>query len=122
MVTVWAVIVIGACVAMIGLVLDGGAILRTQSQSYDLAAQAGRVGAQQLDQDALAEGRVRIDPVAARTAIEGFLRRRHAAGDVSIAGTTLTVTVHTTVRLQVLHGAVVHVDETASSRAIEPGA
>lgn len=117
LVTVWTVVLVAACVAIAGLVLDGGALLRAQSSTFDLAAQSSRAGAQQLDPVALANGGVAIDPQAARRTVTAFLATRGATGEVATNGNTITVTVHRRVAFQILHPASVWVTETATARA-----
>ncbi len=117
MVTVWSVVVVLACFAMVGLVLDGGVILRARSSTFDLAAESARAGAQQLDQAALANGRVVLNESAVRQTVNDFLATRGAAGDVAIAGDRVTVTVHRSVDLQILQPASVAVAETATVQA-----
>jgi hypothetical protein len=121
MVTVWTVVLVAACVAIAGLVLDGGALLRAQSATFDLAAEAARAGAQQLDPTELANGHVSVDPGAARRTVAAFLTARGATGEVSTDGNTITVTVHRRVSFQILHPGAVWVTETASAQAQEAG-
>ncbi len=122
MVTVWSVVIVLACFAMVGLVLDGGVILRARSSTFDLAAESARAGAQQLDQAALANGRVVLDEPAVRQTVNHFLATRGASGDIVISGDRITVTVHRSVDLQILQPASVAVAETATVQAVQgPG-
>ena len=113
----WSVVVVAACIAMVGLVLDGGVILRGRSDAYSLAAEAARAGAQQLDQNAAAQGNVALDPNTARTAALTFLVDRGATGDVTVTANTITVTTHRTVALQILRPASITVTATATVAA-----
>lgn len=117
MVTVWSVVIVMACVSMVGLVLDGGVILRGRSSAFDVAAEAARAGAQELDQAALADGRVVLDQAAAHQTIGSYLAAHDVTGDVSIADNTVTVTVHRKVGLQILKPATVSVSQTATVEA-----
>jgi Flp pilus assembly protein TadG len=119
--TIWTIVVAGACLLMVGLVLDGGTILRARSSSYDLAGGAARVAAQNLDQQALAEGRVVIDPQAARNAAQAWLAQRGASGVVTVDVDTVTVVVHRQVDLQILQPASVDIEETATAQARRGG-
>lgn len=121
MVTVWTAVVAVGCLLMAGLVLDGGAVLRSHSRGFDLAGAAARAGAQELDQVALTEGRVVVDPAAARQTALAYLAAHDAAGDVTVEGLEVQVTVHDTVRLQLLPAGAVGVTETATSRAAQGG-
>jgi Flp pilus assembly protein TadG len=116
-VTVWTIIVVAAAILMVGLVLDGGLILRSRSSTFDLASEASRTGAQALDQTALAKGEVRIDPAVARQRVISYLRAAGAVGTVDITGDAITVRVHRVVRLQILRPSSVSVDETATAIA-----
>lgn len=119
MVTVWTAVVTVACLLMVGLVLDGGAVLRSRSRSFDLAGAAARVGIQQLDDAALTEGHVTVDEPAARQAIADYLAAHDAGGTVAVDGDEITVTVTDRVALQMLRPATVAVAETATARAAQ---
>lgn len=117
MVTVWSVVMVLACMAIVGLVLDGGVILRARSSAFDIAAESARAGAQELDQDALADGRIVVDANAAHERIAAYLAAHDVNGDITITAETVTVTVHRQVGLQVLHPATVDIHQTATVRA-----
>lgn len=118
-VTLWAGVVGVGCLAMVGLVLDGGAILRARSQAFDLAGAAARVAVQELDDAALTEGRVVIDEPEARQAAAAYLAAHDTAGTVTIDGLDVEVTVIDTVPLQMLGPASVTVTESATARAAQ---
>jgi len=123
--TLWTVIVTVACFAIIGLVLDGGVILRARSDAFSLAGAAARAGAQALEPDAAAQGQVVLDPVRARAAAMDYLDQRGATGSVSVDGNNVTVTVTLTAQLQILRvsdGGSVDVDATATVSAIKGAA
>ena len=117
MVTVWSVVMVLACMAMVGLVLDGGVILRARSSAFDIAAESARAGAQELDQDALADGRIVVDASVAHERIAAYLAAHDVNGDITITAETVTVTVHRQVGLQILHPATVDIHQTATVRA-----
>jgi Flp pilus assembly protein TadG len=121
MVTVWTAVVTLACLLMVGLVLDGGTILRARSRSFDLAGAAARAGVQQLDEVALTEGRVVLDQPAARRAVSAYLAAHDAVGEATVGALEVLVVVHETVDLQILRGADVTVTEAATARAEEGG-
>ncbi len=123
-VTVWAVVVVAACFAMAGLVLDGGVVLRARSDAFGLAGGAARAGAQELSVPDVAGGDLVLDPAAATRAATVYLEARGATGTVRVDGTRVTVTVHDTARLQLLSVAgarTVNVDATATADALESG-
>jgi Flp pilus assembly protein TadG len=121
MVTVWTLVALLACLLMVGLVLDGGTILRARSRSFDVAGAAARAGVQQLDQVALTEGRVVLDEPAARRVVADYLAAHGVVGETAVEGLEVRVTVRDAVDLQVLRGAAVTVTEAATARAEEGG-
>ena len=91
-VTVWAISATVACVLIIGLVIDGGTMLRARSDAFALASSAARAGAQELDSASAVQGLTVLDPVAAE----------RAALTVTITDETITVTVTSATSLQLL--------------------
>lgn len=100
--TVWMISVVSATFLLIGLVLDGGTMLRARSDAFAAAGAAARAGAQELDQDAAVEGKAVIDPIAAQAAAKEHLRLMGVEGSVSVEGETVTVTARAQARLQLL--------------------
>lgn len=120
--TVWMIGVTVASFLMVGLVLDGGVMLRSRSDAFAIAASAARVGAQQLDPDAAVEGLTVLDPIAAEQAAQGYLGNQGVTGTVTVTGDTITVTVTTSARLQMLRvvgGDTVTFDATATVEAVK---
>ena len=120
----WMIGVVVSSMLMIGLVLDGGVMLRSRSDAFSLAAAAARAGAQQLDPDAATQGRPVLDPDRARQAALDYLAARKATGTVAVTAETITVTVTTTAHLQMLQvvGAnTVTFNATATVRAVKTG-
>jgi Putative Flp pilus-assembly TadE/G-like len=79
--SVWAIGVVAVVALLAGAVLDGGNAMAARVQALDIAQQAARAGANQLDLGALRnQGVVRLDPGAARAAAEAFLREAGATG------------------------------------------
>ncbi|WP_406834862.1 pilus assembly protein TadG-related protein [Streptomyces sp. AHU1] len=82
---------------VIGLVIDGGLALDSQSDADYLAQEAARAGAQQIDPAQAITGQALVlDPDAARAGARAFLTRQGLDGDVTVSadGQILTVTVH----------------------------
>ncbi len=120
--TVWMIGVTVASFLMVGLVLDGGIMLRSRSDAFAIAASAARVGAQQLDPDAAVEGLTVLDPIAAEQAVLGYLAAQGVTGTVTVSGDTVTVTVTTSAHLQMLRavgGDTVTFDATATAEAVK---
>lgn len=122
--TIWMVSVVMATFVLIGLVVDGGSMLRVRSDAFAAAGAAARAGAQELDEDAAVEGRAVLDPTAARRAAMAHLERLGYRGSVSVSGATVTVTARGTARLQLLSlvgGDAARFEATASAAAIKVG-
>lgn len=122
--TLWMIGVVVSSMLMIGLVVDGGVMLRARSDAFSLAAAAARAGAQQLDPDAATQGRPVLDPNRARQVALDYLAARNATGTVAVTTETITVTVTTTAHLQMLQvvGAnTVSFNATATVRAVKTG-
>ena len=77
-----------------GVVLDGGTAMATRVQALDIAQQAARAGANQLDLAALrARGQTVLDPAAAQAAATAFLAQAGISGTATATLTEVTVTV-----------------------------
>jgi Flp pilus assembly protein TadG len=110
-----------ALVAVAGLVYDGGQILTAQARVRDLAANAARAGAQEIDLDTLrAEQQVVLDPDRAGSAALEYLTAHGATGSVEINGSRVTVTATVRQTLRILPGADRDVSATDSADAV-PG-
>ncbi len=113
-----------ALLAMAGLVIDGGYALADRQTAADAAEQAARAGADALSQNSLrSDGPARVNPAKARAAAERLLTQLDLAGEVSVDGATVTVTVHIVRHTTILSA--VGVDQltltgTASARSV-PG-
>jgi len=114
---VWASVVVAGCILMVGLVHDGGTVLRRRAEAFDLAGAAARAGAQELDDAALTEGDVVIDDTAARRAVATYLATHDSTGLAAVTDLDVTVTVTDTVGLRFLGPVQVTVSETATARA-----
>jgi len=93
--SVWAIGVVAVVALLAGAVLDGGNAMAARVQALDIAQQAARAGANQLDLGALRnQGVVRLDPGAAQAVAQAFLREAGATGTATatIAQVSVTVT------------------------------
>ena len=117
-ITAMTATVVAGFVMMLALVVGGGAVLRARTDAFGTAAAAARAGAQQLDEDALAQGDVVIDIDQAEAAAQGYLATQGADGTVSIAGADVVVTVNETVAIPQL-GQSVTISATATVSAIK---
>lgn len=94
-VTALVAVVATGLVMVAGLAYDGGQIVTAQATARDLAANAARAGAQEVDLDELrATGRAALDIDAATRAAEDYLARTGHQGFVTVNGPSITVSVH----------------------------
>jgi Flp pilus assembly protein TadG len=92
--TAWAIGVVAVVALLAGAVLDGGNAMAARVAALDIAQQAARAGANQLDLAALREqGVVRLDPAAAQAAATTFLSQAGATGTATATTTEVVVTV-----------------------------
>jgi Flp pilus assembly protein TadG len=116
----WAILAL-ALLVLGGLVYDGGQILTARRDANNLARQAARAGAQQLDETSIRAGTPTLEPAAAEAAARDFLARRGITPTaVDVDGSTVTVTVTITQPTPLL--ALVGIDDrtvtsTASARS-----
>lgn len=121
-VSIWMIGVVVATFLMIGLLLDGGVMLRKRSEVFGTAAAAARAGAQQLDPIQAVEGRAVLDPIAAEHAALAYLAAHDLHGTVQVVDDTVTVDATSTAELQMLKlvgGGPVEFHATASARAVK---
>lgn len=120
--TVWMIGVTVSAFLLVGLVLDGGTMLRSRSDAFAVAGAAARVGAQQLDSDAAVEGLTVLDPIAAEREVQDYLAASGVTGTARVVDDTVTVTVTTEAQLQMLRlvgGDTVTFDATATVEAVK---
>jgi hypothetical protein len=87
-------------VALVGLAYDGGRVSSRYGELSDLAANAARIGAQQVN--GIRAGEPRIDPEGARAAAARFLARRNLPSRIVVQGDRITVSVRTIVPMRIL--------------------
>ena len=94
-ITAYLLIMTVALVVLAGLVLDGGAALTAHGTAADTAQQAARAGADALDEQSLrasAPAGLTTNPAAAREAAAAVLAAADVTGDITVTGSTVTVT------------------------------
>ena len=98
--------VLGVAFLMIaGLAVDGGRKLGALSEARDLADNAARAGAQQVDTDLYrSTGTITLDAVAATQAANAYLAATGHSGAITVNGSTVTVTVQLDVQTRFLPG------------------
>jgi Flp pilus assembly protein TadG len=97
-VTLYGLVLAIAMIALVALVVDGGAKLRAARQATGIAEEAARAGAGQADlPTAYSQGVYRIDRLAAIGAAQDYLAATGHRGSVRVTGAT---TVEVTVRIE----------------------
>lgn len=86
--------------ALIGLVLDGGADINEYMRLSDIAENAARAGAQEIV--GIRAGNAHIDSHAAEVTSKKYLRTYGVMGEVATTRDTVTVEVNGVVRYQIL--------------------
>lgn len=110
-----------ALLALGALVFDGGQIFTARREANNLARQAARAGAQQLDIALARTGMFTLDPIAAETAARAYLSDQGInPTSVRVTGDRVEVTVTLTQPTRLL--SILGIDErtvtaTASARA-----
>jgi hypothetical protein len=93
-VTAFAVLMLVAIFALMGMVLDGGTEVSAHQSAVDEAEQAARAGAGSLSVDALRSGTIRLDDSqAVDRAVEFTVASGHP-GTAFVVGQTVTVEIH----------------------------
>ena len=89
----WAILAL-ALLVLGGLVYDGGRVLTARRDANNLARQAARAGAQQVDEDTIRLGVPALNVTEAEAAARAFLARRDLTPvAVEVRDSTVTVTV-----------------------------
>jgi len=77
---------------VVGLVFEGGVAIAAKRQAMNVAEQAARAGAEQLDLNAVREGTgFRVDPASAAAAASAYLANAGYSGTAAVNGDTVTV-------------------------------
>lgn len=92
-VSAWTVAIAVACWGVVGLVVDGGRVLRERSAAFGAAAAAARAGVQEIDERAAVLGELRLDEEDAKARAETFLGERGFVGTATVDGLRVTVSV-----------------------------
>jgi len=95
--TAFGLFLIVVVLVLAGVMVEAGNAMSARGHATDIAQQAARAGADELDLAALrTTGVVRIDPAAARTAATAFLAQVGERGTVTVTTTEVAVTVTVT--------------------------
>jgi hypothetical protein len=105
-ITAFVVVMMAALILLAGLVLDGGLTLAARERALAEAQEAARAGAQAINLAVYRQnGTLVINPAGARAGALAYLAGTGAAGAVTVAGNTVTVTVTITQPMQILDAA-----------------
>lgn len=91
-VTLWAVIITTALLAVVGLVVDGSGRMRAGQRADQIAREAARTAAQKISGNPILGQPALIDVGPAKLAAQKYLEASGVAGQVSVSGGTITVT------------------------------
>lgn len=122
-ISIWLATTSFVMIVLVGLAVDVGGQVHAQQRVRDVAAQAARTGAQQVQAAPAIQGRdLSIDAALAKTAAEQYLKAAGVEGSVSVQdGDTITVEVsdtHRTRFLGLIGIAGVNVTGAASARLV----
>jgi Flp pilus assembly protein TadG len=93
-VSIWALLVTaGAFTVLLGLVVDGGHVIDARLQAARVAAQAARVGADQLSPGSVRSGHDAVNAEAAAAQARRYLTDAGQHGTVHVDTDRVTVTV-----------------------------
>lgn len=91
--TAFLIIMAAALLLLVAFVFDVGAALAERNRNLQLAQEAARAGAQQIDlADYRADGTVSLDPASATAAAQSFLTDAGVQGSATVDGDVVTVT------------------------------
>ncbi|AXH93583.1 pilus assembly protein TadG-related protein [Micromonospora aurantiaca] len=95
--TAFGLFLILVVLVLAGAILEGGNAMSARGHATDIAQQAARAGANQLNLGALRQnGVVQIDPAAAQAAATAFLNQMGEQGSVTATAEEVRVTVTVT--------------------------
>jgi len=100
--TAFVLLLVVGLFALLGLVVDGGAVITAHQAAEVESEQAARAGAGALDVDALRAGVVQLDPQAAVRAAQMFTVASGHPGTASVSGAEVTVRVRYSVPTSIL--------------------
>lgn len=84
-----------ACMAVVGLSLEGGRVVHAYGELASLSASAARIGGQEIT--GIQDGFIHIDKPRALEAMTRYLKAHHESGEFQIGTTSISVTLHRTV-------------------------
>lgn len=116
-ITAFVAVLTFALLCCAALVHDGGRLVVARNRVADVAENAARVGAQEID--GLRSGRWRIDPQRAAARSQRYLAEHGASGTVTVGERTVTVTVSTTTAMHLLGALGIGARTTVVTRTVE---
>ena len=93
-VSIWALLITsGGFAVLLGLVVDGGQLIDARLEASRVAAQAARVGADQLSGSSVRSGSAVVSAQAAVVRVNSYLADAGQSGSVKVTGDRVTVTI-----------------------------
>ena len=119
--TGWAIGVMLVGLLLVALVFDGANAITARVHALDVAQQAARAGADQIDLATLrTTGEFRLDPVAAEAAAHQFLVQAGVTGSATATADQVTVTVTLTEAAVLLAAIGINTYTVSAQRTAEP--
>lgn len=89
-----------SCMAIVGLSLEGGRVVRTYAELASLSSSAARIGGQEIT--GIQDGSIHIDRPLALKVMKDYLRAHHELAEFQIGETSISVTLHRKVKTNFL--------------------
>lgn len=89
-----------SCMAIVGLSLEGGRVVRTYAELASLSSSVARIGGQEIS--GIQDGSIHIDRPRALKVMKDYLRAHEEVADFQIGETSISVTLHRRVRTSFL--------------------
>lgn len=86
--------------AVVGLSVEGGRVVKTYGELASLAGSAARLGGQRVE--GIQDGHIRIDRSQAVATVADYLNLHHTFGEITVGTTGIQVTLRRTVHLSFL--------------------
>ena len=84
-----------ACMAVVGLSLEGGRVVHAYGELASLSASTARIGGQEIS--GIQDGSIYVDRPRALEAMRRYLKAHRENGEFQIGTTSISVTLHRTV-------------------------
>lgn len=121
-ITLPLIILVVALMLIVGIVVDGAGKIQAGDRANQVAQSAARVAANSITGNAIANGSLQLDGIAAQNAANAYIAAAGVEGNAFVVGDTVTVNVHedySTVFLSIIGINTLTGQGTASARLID---